>query len=198
MYLLSKEKYDRLNKRFTSRETEALNNKSPHVALSTSRCAEYESPPSKENSTITSLKSRINPEFISKNVSGDRLCDSAGLETCVSSSDCSTLRGNEKERDQQTDNKRQDLSQNEIMCYDVGKKRAQTRKTKSPEQTEKLCMSSRKRRVDSNEKDWEHRASKKEKLDTKEGEIQESSPSPPCIAKCKRKEIYKKMGWVRL
>ena len=121
MYLLSKEKYDRLNKRLTSREADTSNNKSSQVALSTLRCGEYESPPSNENPTIPSVKSRINPDFISKNVLGDRLCDSAGLETCVSSSDCSTLRHNEKERDPQTSNKRQDLSQNEIMCYDVGK-----------------------------------------------------------------------------
>ena len=40
---------------------------------------------------------------------------------------------------------------------------------------------------------------KKKKLDTKEGKIQENAPSSPtCIAKCKRKEIYKKMAWVGL
>ena len=51
---------------------------------------------------------------------GDRLYDSGGLETRVSSSDCSTLRGNEKKSDQQTTNKSQDLFQNDITCYDKG------------------------------------------------------------------------------
>ena len=96
MYLLSKEKYDRLNKRLTSRETDTCNNKTPQVGLSTSQCGEYESPSSNENPTIPSAKSRINPDFISKNMLGDRLYDSGGLETRVSSSDCSTLWGNEK------------------------------------------------------------------------------------------------------
>ena len=59
-------------------------------------------------------------------------------------------------------------------------------------------MNSRKRRADPNEKGRELRASKKEKLNTTEGKIQENSSSSSCIAKCKRKEIYKKMGWVRL
>ena len=198
MYLLSKEKYDRLNKRLTSRETDTSNNKTPQVGLSTLRCGEYESPSSNENPTIPSAKSRINPDFISKNMLGDRLYDSGGLETRVSSSDCSTLRGNEKKSDQQTTNKSQDLSQNDITCYDKGEKRAQTRGIKNSEQTKRLCMNSRKRRADPNEKGRELRASKKEKLDTKEGEIQENSSASSCIAKCKRKEIYKKMGWVRL
>ena len=96
MYCLSKEQYDTLNKPLTSRETDTSNNKSSQVALSTLRCGEYESPSSNENPTIPSAKSRINPDFLSKNMLGDRLYDSGGLETRVSSSDCSTLRGNEK------------------------------------------------------------------------------------------------------
>jgi len=174
------------------------NNKTPQVGLSPLLSGEYESPSSIGNSTITSVKSRINPDFISKNMSGDRLCDSGGLETRVSSSDCSTLRDNEKESDQQTSNKSKDLPQNDITCYDKGEKRAQTRGIKNPEQSKRLCMNSRKRRADPNEKGRELRASKKEKLDTKEAEIQENSLASSCIAKCKRKEIYKKMGWVRL
>ena len=129
---------------------------------------------------------------------GDRLRDSGGSETCVSSSDCSTLRGNEKERDQQTSNKSRDLSQNDTMWCEKGKNQAQTREIKNSEQSKRSCINSRKRRADPNEKGREHRASKKEKLDTKGGTIQENSSSSSCIAKCKRKEIYKKMGWVRL
>ena len=52
-------------------------------------------------------------------------------------------------------------------------------------------MNERKRRADPNEKGRELRASKKEKLDTKEGKIQKNSSSW-CIAKRKLKAIYKK------
>ena len=177
IYLLSKEKYDRINKRLTSRDTDTTNSKSSQVPLSTLRCGEYESPSSNENATISSVKSRIKPDFISKNMLGDRLCDSVGLDTRVSSSDCSKLKDNEKDSDQQTGNKSPDLSQNDIICYDKRDNRVQEREIKNPEQSKRLCMNERKRRADPNEKGSELRASKKEKLDTKEGKIQENSSS---------------------